>query len=103
MDVPVKSGLKMTAVAAFLGFSLSAIVVAQDSRQQPSQVPDAPAPQPQQAPLTSLTGPIRPGGGAGTESNTSGSADLPMNGNAPGTQTAPKAASVPQQNPQENP
>ena len=59
----MKPGLKMTAVAALLGLTLSPLAVAQ----QPSQVPDAPAPQPQQAPLTSLTGPIKPGGGAGRE------------------------------------
>ncbi len=40
--------------------------------QQPSAVPDAPAPQAPGAPLTNVTGPIRPGGGAGTETPASG-------------------------------
>ena len=101
-DVPVKPGLKMTALAALLGLGLSPFAGAQDSQQKPSQVPDAPTPQPEQAPLTSLTGPIKPGGGAGTESNTSGSTDLPMNGNAPNTQAAPKPA-APQQEVQQTP
>lgn len=70
--------------------------VAQQTPQQPSQVPDAPAPQPDQAPLTSLTGPIRPGSGAGTE-NTSGSADLPMNGNTTVAPPAQKPGAAPQQ------
>lgn len=97
----MKPGSKMTAIAALLAFSLSPFALAQETQPQPSQVPDAPAPQPDQAPLTSLTGPIRPGGGAGTES-TSGSSDLPMNGN---TVTAPptKASTPPQQNTQEKP
>lgn len=75
--------------------------VAQETQQQPSQVPDAPAPQPQQAPLTSLTGPIKPGGGAGEDKDTSGSADLPMNGNTTVAPQAPKPATAPQ--PQETP
>lgn len=77
-------------MAALLGLTLSPLAMGQEP---PSQVPDAPSPQPQQNPLTTVTGPIRPGGGAGTE-NTSGSSDLPMNGNAP-TQAAPKPAAPP--------
>jgi VWFA-related protein len=64
----VKPGLT-TALAALLilvPIALVPVARAQDT-QQP--VPDAPAPQPQQAPLSSLGGPIRPGGGAGTESS----------------------------------
>ena len=90
----MKPGLKSTAAAALLGLSLSAFALAQG--QSPSQVPDAPAPQPQQAPLTSITGPIRPGSGAGSE-DTSGSADLPMNGNTP-KQAAPQPPTLPSQN-----
>lgn len=94
----MKRGLTIIAVAALLGLSLNAVALAQDP-QQP--VPDAPAPQPQQTPLTSLTGPIKPGGGAGSE--TSGSADLPMNGNTPATQPATKPAVPPQQTPPQPP
>ncbi len=46
------------------------------AQQQPSAVPDAPAPQPQQTPsLSGVGGPIRPGGGAGTESPSSSSSN----------------------------
>src|SRR5579871_387284 len=87
----MKRGLTSTALAAaLLGLSLSPLLSAQDS-QQP--VPDAPSPQPQQAPLSSLSGPIKPGGGAGTE--TSGSADLP-NSNAPANQPAAPPPPKPQ-------
>jgi VWFA-related protein len=85
----MNGGLRWTAVAALLGLSLSSVALAQDS-QQP--VPDAPAPQPQQAPLTSLTGPLKPGGGAGPE--TSGSADMPPGAPAANT-PAPKQAAPP--------
>ena len=92
----MKPGLTLTAAAAIIGWSLSPLALAQETQQQPSHVPDAPAPQPQQAPLTSLTGPIKPGSGAGEDKGTSGSADLPMNGNTPANQQAPKPA-TPQQ------
>ena len=88
--------LRVTALAALAGLILTPLGALAQDTQQPSQVPDAPAPQPQQAPLTSLTGPIKPGSGAGTE--TSGSADLPMNGNAPSTQPGAKTAPPPPQN-----
>ena len=93
----MKPGLTKAAMAVLLGLSLSPFVLGQE--QQPSQVPDAPAPQPQQGPLRSVTGPIKPGGGAGMEKSTSGSGDLPMNGNTP-TQAAPKPATPPP--PQQN-
>ncbi len=96
-DVSVKPGLIQTAMAALLALSLSPFALGQE--QQPSQVPDAPAPQPQQTPLTSVTGPIKPGSGAGTESKTSGSGDLPINGNGTDNQ-APKPATSPVQPPQ---
>jgi len=96
----VRPGSKKTALAALLGLTLSPLALAQSTQQPPSQVPDAPTPQPDQAPLTSLTGPIKPGGGAGTE-GTSGSSDLPMNGNAPNAQPATKPP--PQAQPQQPP
>ena len=94
----MKPGLTKTMVAALLALSFSPLAMAQNT-QQPSQVPDAPSPQTQQAPLSSLSGPIKPGGGAAPES-TSGSADLPMNGN---TTVAAPPKSAPQPSPQETP
>src|SRR3954454_11565224 len=93
-DVSVKPGLTLTALAALLGWSLSPWALAQQTQQQP--LPDGPKPQPDQAPLTSLTGPIKPGAGAGEETGTSGSSDLPMNGNSGGTQQAPPPPVPPQ-------
>jgi VWFA-related protein len=96
-DVLVKPGLVKTAMAALLGLSLSPFALGQE--QPPSQVPDAPAPQPEQTPLTSVTGPIKPGSGAGTDSKTSGSGDLPMNGNGADTSPPkPSTTAPPQQN-----
>jgi VWFA-related protein len=97
----VKAGLIMTALAGLLAMNLSPFVLAQEEQQQPSQVPDAPAPQPRQAPLTDITGPIKPGAGAGTE--TSGSSDLPMNGNAPAAKVPAKATTPPPQDEQQTP
>jgi VWFA-related protein len=71
----VKPGLKITALTALL--SLAPWAVAQQAQQQP--LPDVPAPQPQKAPLTSLTGPIKPGGGAGLESDGSSSSSTVPN------------------------
>ncbi len=94
--------LRITALAAFGGLLLTAMAaLAQDTQQQPSQVPDAPAPQPQQTPLSSITGPIRPGGGAGSDTSSSGSGELPMNGNAPSQ--PPKPASPTPQDVQQTP
>ena len=98
----MKPGLKMTAMATLIGLSLGSWALAQQTQQQP--LPDGPTPQPDQAPLSSLTGPIKPGGGAGEETGTSGSSDLPMNGNVPGeNQQAPKPAAPPPQNVQQTP
>ena len=98
----MKDGLRTTALAALLGLSLNLLALAQQPQQQPSQVPDAPTPRPDQTPLTSITGPIKPGGGAGSE--TSGSADLPMNGNTPAAnQAAPKPATPAPQDVQQTP
>jgi VWFA-related protein len=63
----------LTAVAALLSLNLNMGPMGL-AQQQPSSVPDAPAPQPQQTPpLSGVGGPIRPGGGAGTESPASSS------------------------------
>lgn len=80
----MKPGLT-TALAALLALNLIPMARAQDS-QQP--VPDAPTPQPQQTPLSSLGGPIKPGGGAGTESS---SGDVPP-GSPADQPPAPKQA-----------
>ena len=90
------TALAATAAAALLGLSLGPLALAQDP-QQP--VPDAPAPQPQQAPLSSLTGPIKPGSGTGAE--TSGSADMPPGAPAANT-PAPKQAAPPPPKVQDN-
>jgi VWFA-related protein len=79
----VKPGLKISALAALLSLNLAPLALAQQT-QQPSSLPDGPAPQPQQAPLTSLTGPIKPGGGAGPEATGSSSSTA-----APNQQPAP--------------
>ena len=69
----MKPGLRLTAVAALLSLNLNMGPMGL-AQQQPSSVPDAPAPQPQQTPpLSGVGGPIRPGGGAGTESPASSS------------------------------
>jgi VWFA-related protein len=83
----VKPGLKITALTAVL--SVAPWIAAQQTQQQPSSLPDVPAPQPQQAPLTSLTGPIRPGGGAGLESNGSSSSSAAPNQPAPAPEQGP--------------
>jgi len=97
----MKPGLAWMAVAALLGLSLSPWAPAQQDQQaqQSPPLPDGPKPQPEQAPLTSLSGPIKPGGGAGTESGTSGSGDLPMNGNTTVAPPAPKTPPAPPQTP----
>jgi VWFA-related protein len=69
----VKPGFKLTALTALLSLNLNMGPMGL-AQQQPSSVPDAPAPQPQQTPpLSGVGGPIRPGGGAGTESPASSS------------------------------
>jgi VWFA-related protein len=84
-DAAVIHGFKIAALSAVLGASLIpagvAVPAAAQQTPQPSQVPDAPTPQ-APVPLTDAAGgPIKPGGGAGTEtkSTTSGSGDLPLN------------------------
>jgi VWFA-related protein len=66
----VKSAIKLAAFCVVLGLAAVPGAMGQQSPQpqQPAPVPDAPAPQ-ALPPLTdAATGPIRPGGGAGTES-----------------------------------
>jgi VWFA-related protein len=71
--ISVKPGFRLTALAALLSLNLNMGPMGL-AQQQPSTVPDAPAPQPQQTPdLSGVGGPIRPGGGAGTESPASSS------------------------------
>jgi len=103
--VPVKSGWRATALAALLGVNLLGTGVGQPQApqqpQQPAPVPDAPAPQ-QPVPLTDAAGgPIRPGGGAGTETpaGTSGSGDLPPQQQAPPAQPPPAQPTQEQQGP----
>ena len=56
-----------------LGLGLASAALAQETQQSPA-IPDAPAPQKSQTPLTDAAGgPIKPGGGAGTEKSSSGS------------------------------
>lgn len=64
------------ALTALLSLTLSPCrAVFAQQQQQPAPIPDAPAPQPAAAPsLTdAVSGPIKPGGGAGTETTPSGS------------------------------
>jgi VWFA-related protein len=69
----------LTALTALLSLNLNLSPMGL-AQQQPSSVPDAPAPQPQQAPpLSGVGGPIRPGGGAGTESPASSSSSGSVN------------------------
>lgn len=101
----MKSTMQMTALTALLslGMNFSAPALAQQQqqsqqKQQPAPIPDAPAPQPQTAPspiTDAATGPIRPGGGAGTETPATGSSS---SGDAQGaaTQQAPQQPAMQQ-------
>lgn len=83
----MKPGFRLTALTALLSLNLSPMGLAQ---QQPSPVPDAPAPQPQQnPPLSGVGGPIRPGGGAGTESPASSSSSGSANQQPPAQSEQP--------------
>jgi VWFA-related protein len=88
----VKPGFPLAVLAATLSLSACPLAFSQEAQQQPSSVPDAPSPQPSQAPLATLGGPIKPGGGAGTESTsgTSGSGDVQPG--IPATTPVPKQA-----------
>jgi VWFA-related protein len=58
--------------------------------QQPAPIPDAPAPQAPVPLSDAASGPIRPGGGAGTETtSSSGAADVPPQEQAPAAQAPP--------------
>jgi VWFA-related protein len=100
----VKSGLKNSALTALvsLTISLSASAVAQQpTPQQP--VPDAPTPQTATPPLTdAANGPIKPGGGSGTESTSSGNSgaeDIQGPVPQPATQPPPAQKQQEQQGP----
>jgi VWFA-related protein len=100
----VKSGWNISALTALvsLTFSLSASAVAQ--QQTPQQpVPDAPTPQTAPPPLTNAAnGPIKPGGGSGTEtsaSGSSGSQDIQGPVPQPATQPPPVQRQQEQQGP----
>jgi VWFA-related protein len=69
----VKLGFSAIALAALLGSSLSMTALAQ---QQPSSVPDAPAPQAPK-PFSDMGGPITPGKGAGDEPTATTSSSNP--------------------------
>lgn len=78
----MRRAFKGSALAALLGMSLVPLGWAQNQQnqqpQQPAQVPDAPAPQ-ARIPLTDAAGgPIKPGGGAGTETPDTGSSNVPQ-------------------------
>jgi VWFA-related protein len=77
----VKFEIKAAALTAFLGASLFPAGLSQQQQQPPpAPVPDAPAPQAPVPLADAAGGPIRPGGGAGTEgpTSTSGSGDIPQ-------------------------
>src|ERR1700744_1111166 len=72
-EIPVKSGLHISALTALLGLSITA-AAQQPQQPAPAPVPDAPTPQQATPPLTDAAGgPIKPGGGAGTEGSATGS------------------------------
>jgi VWFA-related protein len=92
--IPVKSGLTISALAALLSLSLGAMprASAQEPQPQPAAVPDAPAPQ-TPAPLKSVTGPIKPGSGAGAEPDSgSSSSSTGQQQTAPPPQAPPAPA-----------
>ncbi|HWE85011.1 MAG TPA: VWA domain-containing protein [Terracidiphilus sp.] len=61
-------GFKATALAALVSLSLAPLGMGQ-SQQPPAPVPDAPAPQARVPLADAARGPIKPGGGAGTETD----------------------------------
>jgi VWFA-related protein len=89
----VKPGLTAMALTALLSLNLnlSPAALAQQT-QEPSAVPDAPAPQ-KPDPLASATsGPIKPGSGAGTETAPTGSSSSAPAQQAPPPSTPPPAS-----------
>jgi VWFA-related protein len=94
IEIPVKSGLHISALTTLLGLTLTA--TAQQQPQNPQPVPDAPTPQQTTAPVTNAAnGPIKPGGGAGTEqpaAGSSGSQDI--QGPVPQQPATPPPATV---------
>jgi len=75
----VTLGFKATAMAALLGLGLVPAGMAQSQQaQQPAQVPNAPKPQTAPPILNAADGPIKPGSGAGSESDDTGSPTAPQ-------------------------
>jgi VWFA-related protein len=83
--------LKASALSALLSLSLGLGPAAFAQEGQSSSIPDAPAPQKTTAPLAdAANGAIKPGGGAGTETpTTGGSGSTEMHVPAPSTQAPP--------------
>jgi len=77
----VTFGLRLTALTVLMGGTL----VVAGRAQQPAPVPDAPAPQAPVPLEDAAVGPIRPGGGAGTETPANPAGDVPPQ-QAPSTQ-----------------
>jgi hypothetical protein len=77
----VSGVLKASALSALLSLSFALAPAAQSQQtQQPPAIPDAPAPQKTMAPLTDAAGgPIKPGGGAGTETPLTGASGSNQN------------------------
>jgi len=73
-----------------LNLNLSPAALAQQT-QQPSSVPDAPAPQ-GPVPLSNMGGPIKPGAGSGTETSPTGSSSSTTAQQPPAPKTPPKPA-----------
>ena len=100
--------MQFSALTALLGLALSGAALAQQQpQQQPQQpLPDAPSSQQTVAPLTdAASGPIKPGGGSGTEtpaSGNSGSQDIQGPIPQPSTQPPPAQQQEQQRTPPEN-
>jgi VWFA-related protein len=77
----VSGVLKASALAALLSLSFALVPAAKAQQtQQPPAIPDAPAPQKTMVPLTDAAGgPIKPGGGAGTETPVTGASGSNQN------------------------
>lgn len=81
----MKSAIKLAACSLLLGLAAVPGAMGQQSPQPQQPVPDAPAPQGPVPLADAAAGPIRPGGGAGTESTSNTSDNLP-----PQQQAAPQ-------------
>ena len=71
-------GFKATAAVALLGLGLAPTAMAQNQQtQQPAPVPNAPTPQTAAPIIDAASGPIKPGGGAGLETDNNSSGTVP--------------------------